>query len=61
MTVGLLPRYILKSCMQTKTNPEDVQLYLTDASFIREGYAECVVFPESIEEVSEVLASANRA
>ena len=46
--------------MQTKTNPEDVELYLTDASFIREGHAERVVFPESIEEVSEVLASANR-
>jgi len=46
--------------MQTKTSPEDVQLYLTDASFIREGYAERVVFPESIDEVSEVLASANR-
>ena len=46
--------------MQTKTNPDDVQLYLTDASFIREGHAERVVFPESIEEVSEFLASANR-
>lgn len=46
--------------MQTKTSPEDVQLYLTDASFIREGYAERVVFPENIDEVSEVLASANR-
>jgi len=46
--------------MQTKTSSEDVQLYLTDASFIREGHAERVVFPESIEDVSEVLASANR-
>ena len=46
--------------MQTKTSPEDVELYLTDASFIREGHAERVVFPESIEEVSEVLATANR-
>jgi D-lactate dehydrogenase (cytochrome) len=46
--------------MQTKTIPEDVQLYLTDASFIREGHAERVVFPESIDEVSEILASANR-
>ncbi|HEV8429086.1 MAG TPA: FAD-binding oxidoreductase [Pyrinomonadaceae bacterium] len=46
--------------MQTKTNPEDVQPYLTDASFIREGHAERVVFPESIDEVSEVLATANR-
>ena len=46
--------------MQDKTNPEDVQLYLTDASFIREGHAERVVFPENIDEVSEVLANANR-
>ena len=46
--------------MQTKSSPEDVQLYLTDASFIREGHAERVVFPESIDEVSEILASANR-
>ncbi len=46
--------------MQTKSSPEDVELYLTDASFIREGHADRVVFPESIEEVSEVLAIANR-
>ena len=46
--------------MQDKSNPEDVQLFLTDASFIREGHAERVVFPESVEEVSEVLARANR-
>lgn len=46
--------------MQTKSNPEDVQLFLTDASFIREGHAERVVFPESIDEVADVLANANR-
>ncbi len=46
--------------MQTKSNPEDVQLYLTDASFIREGHAERVVFPENVDEVSEILADANR-
>src|ERR1700741_2551576 len=46
--------------MQTKTSPDDVQLYLTDASFIREGHAERFVFPESIEDISELLASANR-
>jgi len=46
--------------MQIKINPDDVQLYLGDASFIREGHAERVVLPESIEEISEVLASANR-
>jgi len=46
--------------MQTKTSAEDLELYLTDASFIREGHAERVVFPENIDEVSEILASANR-
>lgn len=46
--------------MQTKTSQEDIQLYLKDASFIREGHAERLVFPESIDEVSEVIASANR-
>ena len=38
----------------------DLEDYLSDASFIREGYAERVVIPESVEEVSEVLAGANR-
>lgn len=46
--------------MQIKINPDDVEPYLGDASFIREGHAERVVFPESIDEISEVLASANR-
>lgn len=34
--------------------------YLSDASFIRDGYADRVVLPESIEEVSDILAAANR-
>ena len=38
----------------------DLQDYLTDASFIRDGFAERVVIPESIEEVAKVLAEANR-
>ena len=46
--------------MQTKTNPEEIESFLSDASFIREGYAERVVLPESVAEVSEILASANR-
>ncbi len=46
--------------MQIKINPDEVQLYLGDASFIREGHADRVVFPETIDEVAEVLASANR-
>ena len=44
--------------MLVKSN--DLQDYLTDASFIRDGYAERVVIPESVEEIAEVLAAANR-
>src|SRR5919112_930017 len=46
--------------MQTKTSPDEIESFLTDASFIREGHADRVVFPESIKEVSEILAGANR-
>jgi len=46
--------------MQTKTNPDEIESFLSDASFIREGHADRVVLPESIAEVSEILASANR-
>jgi D-lactate dehydrogenase (cytochrome) len=46
--------------MQTKIEPDEIQSFLSDASFIRDGYAERVVLPESVEEVSEILASANR-
>ena len=46
--------------MQTKSDPDEIQSFLSDASFIREGHAERVVLPESVEEVSEVLAGANR-
>ena len=46
--------------MQTKSNPEEIESFLSDASFIRDGYADRVVLPESVEEVAEILASANR-
>lgn len=46
--------------MQTKSDPDEIQSFLTDASFIREGHADRVVLPETIEEVAEVLAAANR-
>ena len=45
--------------MLVKTH--DLQDYLTDASFIRDGHAERVVLPETIDEVAQVLAEANRA
>src|SRR5690349_19435010 len=49
-----------KSPMQTKTSPDEIQSFLSDASFIREGHADRVVLPESVEEISEVLTTANR-
>src|SRR5436190_17551922 len=46
--------------MHVKSSTEEIQSFLSDASFIRDGYAERVVLPESSEEVAEVLAAANR-
>lgn len=46
--------------MQTKSAPDEIQSFLSDASFIRDGYADRVVLPESVEEVADVLAAANR-
>src|ERR1051325_4938507 len=46
--------------MQTKANPDEIELFLTDASFIRDGHADLVVIPETIDDVSETLARANR-
>ncbi|HEY4426007.1 MAG TPA: FAD-binding oxidoreductase [Pyrinomonadaceae bacterium] len=46
--------------MQTKSQPDEIESFLTDASFIRDGHADCVVLPESIDDVSEILARANR-
>src|ERR1051325_9836591 len=46
--------------MQTKSDPDEIQSFLSDASYIREGHADRVVLPDTIEEICEVLASANR-
>ena len=46
--------------MQTKVNPDEIESFLTDASFIRAGHADRVVIPETIDEISEILSSANR-
>lgn len=46
--------------MQTKSQPDEIESFLSDASFIRGGHADRVVLPESIEDVSEILESANR-
>ncbi len=44
--------------MLVKSN--DLQDYLTDASFIRDGHADRVVLADSVDEVADVLAEANR-
>ena len=46
--------------MKITSNQHELESFLSDASFIRDGYADRVVFPESVDEVSEVLAAANR-
>jgi D-lactate dehydrogenase (cytochrome) len=46
--------------MLVKRNSDEIENFLTDASFIRGGHADRVVLPESVEEVSEILAAANR-
>jgi D-lactate dehydrogenase (cytochrome) len=42
------------------SNQHEIESFLSDASFIRDGHADRVVFPESIEDVSELLKTANR-
>jgi len=44
--------------MLTKTQPDEIQDYLSDASFVRGGSASRVVFPELAEEVASILRDA---
>src|SRR5262245_14706126 len=44
--------------MLTTTHPDEIQDYLSDASFVRGGNASRVVFPESAEEVASILRDA---
>ena len=46
--------------MHAKTNSDEIEDFLTDASFMRGGHADRVVLPGSVEEVAEVLEAANR-
>jgi D-lactate dehydrogenase (cytochrome) len=48
---------LIKSVL-VKSN--DLQDYLTDASFIRDGYADRVMLPDTIDEVAAALSEANR-
>jgi len=46
--------------MLIKSDPDEIQSFLSDASHMRDGHAERVVFPESAEEVAEILRGATR-
>ncbi|MDX2029098.1 MAG: FAD-binding oxidoreductase [Blastocatellia bacterium] len=46
--------------MQRKTNPDEIQGWLTDASNIAGGHATEVVFPTNAQEIAELLAAATR-
>ena len=45
--------------MQVKTQPDELQNYLTDASNLQGGHAEKLFIPDSAEEISEILKVAN--
>ncbi|MDQ5846763.1 MAG: FAD-binding oxidoreductase [Acidobacteriota bacterium] len=46
--------------MLIKSDPDEIHSFLSDASYMREGNASAVVFPESAAEVAEILAAATR-
>src|SRR5205814_2965210 len=46
--------------MLTKTQPDEIQGFLSDASHLSGGHADRVVFPESAEEVAAILCEATR-
>lgn len=46
--------------MLTKTQPDEIQDFLSDASYLKGGNATRVVFPESVDEVAEILRQASR-
>ena len=46
--------------MLTKTQPDEIQDFLSDASYVRGGHADRVVFPETAEDVAEIIAEATR-
>jgi D-lactate dehydrogenase (cytochrome) len=46
--------------VQTKTQREEIENYLHDASFVRGAWAERLLVPESVAEVAEILREANR-
>jgi len=45
--------------MQVKTQPDELENYLTDASNVQGGHAEKLFIPESAREIAEILKEAN--
>lgn len=45
--------------MQVKTQPDDLQNYLSDASNMQGGHAEKLFIPESTDEIAEIVRDAN--
>lgn len=46
--------------MLTKTNPDEIQSYLSDSSYMQSGQADGVVFPETADDVAEILRAATQ-
>ena len=46
--------------MFSKSDPDQIQSFLTDASYLQGGSASSIHFPETPEEVAEILAKASR-
>src|SRR6266481_5752008 len=46
--------------MLTKTQPDEIQDFLSDASHLLGGHADRVMFPKNADEVAEILREATR-
>jgi D-lactate dehydrogenase (cytochrome) len=46
--------------MLTKSQPDEIQDYLSDASYLKGGNASRVVFPETVDDVAKILADATQ-
>lgn len=46
--------------MLTKSDPDEIQAYLSDSSYLPSGHADRVVFPETAEDIAEILRAAAR-
>ena len=47
--------------MLTKSQPDEIQSFLEDSSHVSGGFADRVVFPETVSQVAEALGEASRA